>query len=122
MEKSLYERIGGAAAVEATVSKLYDKVLNDAALTPFFKDISIDALRNSQAAFVTYAFGGPNRYSGESLRNVHKKSVEDGLNDTHFDLVATHLRTSMEKLDVPADLVDEAMALVGSTRDDVLNK
>ncbi len=122
MEISLFERIGGKGAVQATVLKLYDKILDDDVLAPFFDDISIDALRNSQAAFVTYAFGGPNHYNGKNLRNVHKKSVEDGLNDTHFDLVATHLRTSMEELNVPTDLIDEAMAIVGSTRDDVLNK
>ena len=122
MTQSLYERIGGESAVRATVIKLYDKLLDDDAVAPFFEDIDVDALRNSQTAFVTYAFGGPNNYQGNNLRAAHANAVEGGLNDNHFDIVAGHLKAAMEELSVPADLVDEAMGIVGSTRDDVLNK
>ena len=120
MSESLYQRIGGEAAVRATVLKMYDKVLDDPELAPFFDSIDVDKLRLSQSAFVTYAFGGPNHYTGKSLRNAHQKAVNDGLNDTHFDLVATHLKAAMQELNVPADLIAEAMAIVGSTRADVL--
>jgi hypothetical protein len=36
--------------------------------------------------------------------------------------VATHLKTAMEELNVPADLIAEALAIVGATRADVLGK
>ncbi len=122
MGKSLYERIGGESAVIAAVGKMYDKILDDEELAPFFENIDIDRLRRSQSAFVTYAFGGPNQYTGKSLRVVHKKTVENGLNDRHFDLVATHLKAAMQELNVPGELINEALAIVGSTRADVLNK
>jgi hemoglobin len=122
MTKTLYERIGGSAAVSAAVIKMYDKILSDNALAPFFENIDVNTLRLSQKAFVTYAFGGPNQYSGKSLRAAHENAVNNGLSDTHFDRVATHLRTAMQELNVAAELIDEAMAIVGSTRADVLNK
>ena len=122
MSKTLYERIGGDAAVRTTVMKMYDKILDDAELAPFFDTIDVDTLRLSQSAFVTYAFGGPNHYTGKALRTAHAGSVANGLSDRHFDLVATHLKTAMEELNVPADLIAEALAIVGSTRADVLNK
>lgn len=122
MAESLFERIGGEAAVIATVAKMYDKILDDDELAPFFEDIDVDKLRLSQSAFVTYAFGGPNNYSGQSLRVAHAKAVGDGLNSHHFDLVAGHLKSAMEELEVPTDLIDEALAIVGSTRADVLNQ
>jgi len=120
MTKPLFERIGGEAAVKATVVKMYSKILDDDALAPFFENIDVDALRLSQSAFVTYAFGGPNHYTGKGLRQAHAGAVSRGLAGEHFDLVAAHLKSAMEELHVPADLIAEALAIVGSTRADVL--
>lgn len=122
MTQSLYERIGGDSAVTAAVAKMYDKILDDDELAPFFEHIEVDRLRLSQTAFVTYAFGGPNHYTGKSMRAAHKGAASQGLNDHHFDLVAKHLRTAMEELNVPNDLILEALRIVESTRNDVLNK
>lgn len=120
MTKTLFERIGGNAAVKATVVKMYDKILDDAELAPFFENIDVEKLRLSQSAFVTYAFGGPNHYTGKNLRQAHAGAVSQGLEDRHFDRVALHLKSAMQELNVPADLIDEALAIVGSTRKDVL--
>lgn len=122
INQSLYERIGGGGAVKATVLKMYDKILDDPLLAPFFENIDVDKLRLSQMAFVTYAFGGPNHYHGNSLRTAHKGAVEHGLADKHFDAVAKHLKAAMEELNVPAELIAEALSIVGSTRKDVLNQ
>ncbi len=120
MAKPLYERIGGDAAVRATVMKMYAKILDDDSLAPFFDNIDVEKLRLSQSAFVTYAFGGPNHYTGKGLRVAHANAVSQGLSGEHFDLVAGHLKSAMEELSVPADLIAEALAIVGSTRADVL--
>lgn len=122
MNPSLYERIGGEAAVRATVIKMYDKILDDPELAPFFENSDVDRLRQSQAAFVTYAFGGPNHYHGQSLRAAHKHAVEGGLSDRHFDLTAAHLKAAMQELNVAEDLIAEALAIVSATRADVLGK
>lgn len=122
MTKSLFERIGGETAVKSAVVKMYSKILDDDALAAFFEDIDVDKLRLSQSAFVTYAFGGPNHYTGQSLRNAHANAVSQGMSGVHFDLVAAHLKSAMEELNVPADLIAEALAIVGSTRADVLGQ
>lgn len=122
MAKSLFERIGGEAAVKATVLKMYDKILDDDSLAPFFENSNVETLRLSQSAFVTYAFGGPNHYTGKSLRTAHAGAVNQGMNGTHFDRVATHLKSAMEELSVPADLIAEALQIVNSTRADVLGQ
>ncbi len=122
MTESLFNRIGGEGAVSATVAKLYQKVLDDEFLAPYFDDIDIDRLRRSQSAFVTMAFGGPNNYNGQNLRRAHARLVENGLSDDHFDAVAFHLKAAMEELNVANDLIDEAMETVETTRDDILNR
>lgn len=120
MAKSLFERIGGEAAVKATVLKMYDKILDDDMLAPFFEDIDVDKLRLSQSAFVTYAFGGPNHYTGKRLREAHAGAVSNGMGGVHFDRVIAHLQAAMTELRVPSDLIAEALRIVNSTRADVL--
>lgn len=120
--RPLYERIGGEAAVKATVAKMYEKILADELLVPFFGEINVDALRHSQNAFVTFAFGGPNAYTGRSMREAHRSSVTKGLTDIHFDRVLSHLSAAMRELNVPDDLIAEATAIVQTTRQDVLNR
>ncbi len=119
---NLFERIGGAAAVDAAVDLFYRKVLSDDTVSDYFDDVDMDSQRAKQKAFLTMAFGGPNEYSGDNLRDAHAQLVKRGLNDKHFDAVATHLQATLEELDVANDIVSEVMSIAGSTRDDVLGR
>ncbi len=121
-ENSLYERIGGADAVRAAVVKLYDKILADPLLIPFFEGIDVERLRKSQSAFVMMAFDGPLHYSGKGLRHAHAGMVQQGLSDAHFDAVCGHLVSSLEELRVPEALIAEAAATLETTRQDILNR
>ena len=119
---SLYEKIGGDAALDAAVDIFYKKVINDTALSPFFDGISMDRQKKMQKAFLTVAFGGPNKYSGKGMRAAHARPVAIGLNEKHFDKVASHLQNTLLELSVPYDLIQEAMNIAGSTKNDVLNQ
>lgn len=122
-QKSLFERLGGKAAIEAAVDIFYDKILSDVRIRHFFDGVDVKRQRAKQKAFLTYAFGGAPNYSGQSLRDAHKRLVvEKGLNDSHFDAVAENLQATLEQLKVPPDLVGEVMAIAASTRGDVLNR
>ena len=120
---SLYDRLGGAAAVNAAVDLFYTKVLADDSLAPCFVNTDLQRLAGHQKAFLTMAFGGPANYSGQQLAAAHERMVsEQGLADAHFDAVAGHLQATLEELGVaPAD-VAEVMAIAGSTRGSVLNR
>jgi hemoglobin len=119
---SLFERIGGKAAVQAAVDVFYKKVLADARINKFFKDIDMNNQRRKQILFLTYAFGGPNNYSEKNMRDAHAKLVVQGLNDSHFDAVVENLGMTLKELGVPDDLIQEAAAIAESTRKDVLSK
>lgn len=120
MNDSLFERIGGAAAVDAAVEIFYRKVLSDDTISDFFADTDMDKQIGKQKSFLTMAFGGPNEYSGQDMRNAHAPLVEKGLNDAHFSSVAGHLQNTLEELNVPSELIQEAMTIAASTHDDVL--
>ncbi len=122
MAESLYERIGGEAAVDAAVVLFYKKVLNDHRINRFFTNTDMDHQITKQKAFFTMAFGGPNEYTGADMRTAHAKMVEKGLNESHFDAVMEHLGATLHELEVPEDLIAEAAAIAESTRNDVLSK
>lgn len=119
---SLYERLGGEAAVNAAVDIFYDKVLSDYRINRFFDKTDMSKQVTHLKAFMTVAFGGPNEYTGRSLRDGHARLVDMGLNDSHFDIVMEHLGATLQQLNVPADLIGEAAALVESVRGEVLGK
>jgi hemoglobin len=119
---SLYEKLGGGAAIDAAVDLFYRKVLADDRINGYFEGIDIDAQIAKQKAFMTMAFGGPHEYTGKDLRIGHAHLVSQGLDDEHFDAVAQDLKTTLEELQVPKESIDEVLALVEGTRGDVLNR
>lgn len=120
--KTLFERLGGEAAVQAAVVSFYGRVLDDALLAPFFAGLDVDALIKKQIAFMSMAFAGPHRYSGRDLRTAHAPLVQRGLGDQHFDAIGRHLRSTLEELRVDAGAIAEINSIVESTRVDVLSK
>lgn len=122
MSGSLYERLGGEAALTAAVDIFYRKVLADGSISHFFEDTDMDEQRAKQKSFLSMAFGGPNGYDGKDLREAHAPLVEKGLNDSHFDAVAKHLDATLRELGVADDLIGEVISIAAGTRDDVLNK
>ena len=120
MSDSLYEKIGGQAAVDAAVDIFYRKVLTDDSIANFFDDVDMEGQLAKQKSFLTMAFGGPNDYSGADMRAAHAPLVAKGLNENHFSAVAGHLQTTLEELGVASENIAAVMAIAASTHDDVL--
>ena len=119
---SLYERLGGEAAINAAVDIFYDKVLNDYRINRFFEKTDMAKQVEHLKAFMTVAFGGPNNYTGRSLRDSHARLVNIGLDDSHYDAVMEHFGSTLEQLNVPAELIAESAGLVESVRGEVLGR
>ncbi len=115
---SVYEKLGGDAAVDAAVDIFYRKVLSDDRISHFFDTIDMDAQHAKQKAFLKMAFGGPNSYTGKDMREAHKHM---NLTEEHFNAVAENLIASLQELEVPQEYIDEVVAIALSVKDDVLN-
>ena len=119
---SLYDQLGGEAAVNAAVDIFYRKVLKDDRISRFFDDVDMDRQAAKQKAFLTMAFGGPNNYTGADMRKGHAHLVAQGLNDSHFDAVVENLGATLKELNVPANLIAQVAAIAETTRKDVLGR
>ena len=114
---SLYERLGGEAAVDAAVSKFYDKVLADDRIKHFFEGVDMTRQAGHQKRFLTYAFGGSETYPGQPMRKAHQRLVDElGLTDVHFDAVVELLAATLREMGVGDDLIGEVAQIAESVR------
>jgi hemoglobin len=119
---TLYEKLGGAAAIDAAVERFYRKMLADDRVADFFDDIDMDGQIAKQRGFLTMAFGGPHAYTGKSMRDGHKHLVARGLNDQHVDIVIQHLGDTLRELGVGDEEIGHVAAIANSVRNDVLDR
>lgn len=120
---SLFQRLGGDAAVSAAVEVFYDKVLADGHLNGFFVGMDMARQKQHMERFLSLASGGPNTYTGRGMRAAHARLVTTmGLGDSHYDAVVAHLVAALQELGVPPEVVDEVGVVVESVRNDVLNR
>lgn len=105
--QTLYEQIGGEAALGLAVDDFYRRVLQDGSISHFFHGVDMVRLRSHQHAFLSQLLGGPRSYSGRAIEAAHS-----GLNLTsaHFAAVAGHLGDTLTSLGVEQSLVAEVLA------------
>lgn len=117
---SLYQQLGGKAAIDAAVDLFYTKVLVDDRVKHYFADINMKRQAKKQKEFLSFALGAPIKYTGADMRTAHKELP--GLNDSHFNAIAGHLKATLTELKVKDELIGKVLAVVETTRADVLNR
>ena len=122
MSDTLFDKLGGEAAVNAAVDIFYRKVLADDRINRFFEDVDMEKQAAKQKAFLTMAFGGPHNYTGEDMRKGHAHLLKMGLDDSHFDAVVENLGATLNELNVQQELISEVVAICETTRNDVLGR
>jgi hemoglobin len=94
---TLYDDLGGAAAVTAAVDLFYEKVVADPSLTSYFDGIEMPKLKGHQRAFMTVALGGPDGYMGRPLGAAHAPLA---ITPDAFAAVVGHLADTLAELGV----------------------
>lgn len=114
---TLYEKLGGAPALEVVVGEFYRRVLADSELRGFFAKTDMNVQTQQQIKFLSMALGGPNEYKGRSMSNAHKGM---GITEHHFGLVAGHLVDTLKGTGVGQEEIDGVVALVGRLKDEIV--
>jgi hemoglobin len=111
---SLLQELGGRDAVEAVVAGFYERVMADAQLAPYFRNVSMSRLHQHQVDFFVAALGGgTDIYKGKDMVTAHR-----GLNitDQAFDAVAGHLVATLKSLGVGQGHIDQVIGLIAPLR------
>ncbi|MBO0821228.1 MAG: group 1 truncated hemoglobin [Nocardiopsaceae bacterium] len=117
--QSMYDEIGGKAAVTAVVDDFYNRLLADPSLANYFSGKDMKALKKHQRALVTVALGGSDTYTGQMMGPAHA-----GLNITGpaFDSVLEHLKASLASKGVAEDTIGKIVAILEPLRGDVVQE
>lgn len=97
---SLYERIGGAPAVERLVAALYERVQRDPELAPFFAKTPMDRLRHMQREFLAVALGEETDSEAWDLARAHGGR---GIQAEHYVRFVRHLVEALTDIGVSMD-------------------
>jgi hemoglobin len=112
-EISVYQAIGGRAALTAAVDDFYGRLLADPVLGPLFPGGVGPRHRAYVITILGEALGGPERYRGPAIAAAHRGL---GITDSHFDLAAGHLYATLDGLGVPRHLSDYIVGIVAGLR------
>lgn len=118
-EDSLYQQLGGKAAIDAAVEAFYVKVLADERVKHFFDDVSMEKQRRKQKEFLSAVLGGPLPWTGKDMRKAH---ADMNLKEEHFNAIAENLVATLKDLKISDELIGKVIAVVATTKDDVLNR
>jgi hemoglobin len=112
----LFERLGGASAVASFVQEMYDRVLDDPDLAPFFQGVSMERLHRMQYHFLASAFDGPAEYSGAEMTKIH---AGRGITGKHFAKFCGHFADVLEDHGVAKRDVDDVLGRLSMYKDRV---
>lgn len=116
---SLYARIGGLPTITAVVDDFIANVAADPAINRRFARTNIPKLKAGLVDQICAASGGPCQYKGGSMLEVHKGMDITG---AEFDAMVVDMDKTLRKFGVPKKEYDELMAILASTRGDIVDK
>jgi hemoglobin len=122
-EPTLYDRLGGVYAIAVVVDDFIDRVMSDSRLNanprvdeahhkvppPGFKYLVTEQ--------VCWATGGPQKYSGRSMKDSH---AHLGITSSEWDAFLDDFDQTMDKFSVPDRERAELLAIIQSTRGDIV--
>jgi hemoglobin len=121
--KSLYDRLGGVYAIAAVIDNLIDRVMDNPRLNANPK-VDEAHHRVSRAGFkylvtelVCGATGGPQQYSGRSMRDSH---VHLDITEEEWQVFMADVQACLDHFAVPPTEQGEIIALVESTKGDIV--
>ena len=121
--KSLYDRLGGVYAIAAVVDDFVDRIMIDPRLNANPKvdeahhKVSRAGFKYLVTEMVCWASGGPQKYTGRSMHDSHAHlDITEGEWQSFMD----DLRPTFDRFDVPAAERQELVAIVESTKKDIV--
>jgi hemoglobin len=110
----LFERLGGAPELAAMVQEMYQRVLDDPDLAPFFENASMERLHRMQFQFLASAFDGPVEYAGSELTAIHRGR---GITSQHFAKFCSHFADVLESRGIDNRDIDMALGRLATFKD-----
>ena len=116
----LWERLGGLSSIDAVIDVYYGKVLGDPVFQPLFAGTVLEVIQGHQRDYLSEIAGGLDKCHADDPRLGHPQLGAPGLEESHFTTLAVYFRESLQALEIDAATIDEFMALLEATREQIL--
>jgi hemoglobin len=120
---SLYERIGGVYNIATVVDDFIERLLVNATLNanPAISEartrVPKAGLKFQVTTLVCEATGGPCKYAGRSMKESH---THLNISPAEWDAMVADFKATLAKFSVPHKEQQELIAIVESTRNDIV--
>jgi hemoglobin len=124
MEKSLYDRLGGRAAITAVVDEFVARVAADKRINAFFAATAgnaarLDTFKTNLVDQICEASGGPCKYKGKDMKSAH---VGMGVSGADFDALVEDLVGALNKFKVGKTEKDQLLGALGPMKADIVEQ
>ena len=123
-QKTLYDRLGGKAAITAVVDEFVGRIAADKRINAFFAATASDPAR--LAAFkgklvdqICEASGGPCKYTGKDMKTAHKGM---GITEADFNAVVEDLVGALDKFKVAPEDKQALLGVLGPMKSQIVEK
>lgn len=100
MTQTIYEKYGGFGTVSKIVLRLYDRILDDEDIGPFFDDVDMPKLMDHQTKFVASLMDGPASFTDAHLVGAHRNME---ITHLHFDRLVALVGETLAEFNVEDD-------------------
>jgi hemoglobin len=120
---SLYERVGGAYGIATVVDDFIERLLVNATLNanPAISEartrVPKAGLKFQVTALVCEVTGGPCKYTGRTMKEAHQRL---NITQAQWDAMVADFKVTLRKFQVPQKEQEELIAIVGSTKNDIV--
>jgi hemoglobin len=139
LKQTLFVRLGGEAGVRRIVDDFVDRAVVDPRVNWTRKGVKsggvlgvggksqerpsaaddTSGVKDHMVQFICVASGGPTRYEGRDLKELHKGMV---ITNSEFDATIGDLKASLDRLAVPVPEQKELLAVLESTRPQIVEE
>lgn len=122
-QKSLYDRLGGVYSIATVVDDFIERLLvnNTLNANPAIKAardrVPKAGLKFQVATLVCEVTGGPCKYTGRTMKASH---AHLNINEQQWQAMVADFRATLNKFKVPQKEQEELIAIVGSTKKDIV--
>jgi hemoglobin len=122
-QQSLYDRLGGVYAIAAVIDDFINRIMDNPRLNANPKvdeahhRVSRAGFKHLVTEMVCWATGGPQQYTGRSMRDSH---VHLDITEEEWQVFLADLQACLDHFAVPKAEQGELFALVDSTKSDIV--
>jgi hemoglobin len=120
---SLYDRLGGVYAIAVVVDDFIDRIMHNPKLNANPKvdeahhKVPPAGFKYLVTEMVCWATGGPQRYTGRTMRDSHAHLA---ITEGEWQVFLADFKTTLDKFAVPAAEQAELFTIVATTKGDIV--